>query len=178
MSENKQIVCGKTDSPLGPIYAALTGKKVVCVSFTCKTNAEFLKEVSQITPYPATFEDDSIQGFLQELREYFSGTRERFSYAVELSGRTSFQKKVLQATARIPYGETRSYAWLARQAGSPRAARAVGQVMAKNPVPLLIPCHRVVGSDGGLCGFAGGLRALGLKQRLLDLEERGTEPER
>ncbi len=82
---------------------------------------------------------------------------------------TQFQKAVWRATAGIPYGETRSYAWVAKRIGNPRAVRAVGQALGANPVPIIIPCHRVIGSSGKLCGFAGGLA---LKQRLLELENR------
>lgn len=86
---------------------------------------------------------------------------------IDWRGITSFRRAVLEACASIPIGETRSYGWLAEQAGSPRAARAAGRVMATNPWPLLIPCHRVVGSTGALHGYGGGLP---LKERLLQIE--------
>jgi methylated-DNA-[protein]-cysteine S-methyltransferase len=86
---------------------------------------------------------------------------------IDWNGITPFRRAVLEACASIPIGETRSYAWLAEQAGSPRASRAAGRVMATNPWPLLIPCHRVIGSDGGLHGYGGGLP---MKQELLRAE--------
>lgn len=102
-----------------------------------------------------------------ELEAYTRGELSAFTVPVDLAGRTAFQQRVLKACRRIPYGAMATYGDLARQVGSPGAARAVGQVMAHNPVPLVIPCHRVVGR-GGLTGFGGGLP---LKERLLLLEE-------
>jgi methylated-DNA-[protein]-cysteine S-methyltransferase len=86
---------------------------------------------------------------------------------VDLSSGTAFQRKVWRALTKIPYGQTRSYAWVARAIGAPKALRAVGTACGANPVPLIIPCHRVIASDGSLGGFGGGLR---LKRRLLRLE--------
>lgn len=102
-----------------------------------------------------------------QVRDYLEGRRPRFDFPLDLAGRSPFARRVLEETARIPYGEVRSYGQLAAGAGRPGAARAVGQVMAKNPVCLAVPCHRVVGSDGRLTGFGGGLE---LKRRLLELE--------
>ncbi len=101
------------------------------------------------------------------LRKYFSGRRVLFDLPLDIRYYTRFQKAVWQAAAGIPYGETRSYAWVAERIGNPRAVRAVGRALGANPVPIIIPCHRVIGSSGKLCGFAGGLA---LKQRLLELE--------
>jgi O-6-methylguanine DNA methyltransferase len=103
----------------------------------------------------------------RELAEYLSGDRSFFSVPVDLSGLPEFQRRVLQAAARIPAGETRSYSWIARRIGRPRAARAVGTALGRNPVPFIVPCHRVLRGDGSLGGYAFGL---GLKRRLLDLE--------
>ena len=99
--------------------------------------------------------------------QYLAGRRRRFTVPVDLSGVPAFQRRVLQALRRVPYGRTITYGQLAARAGRPRAARAVGQAMAHNPVPLIVPCHRVVASGGGLGGFGGGLA---LKRRLLALE--------
>jgi methylated-DNA-[protein]-cysteine S-methyltransferase len=105
----------------------------------------------------------------KELTEYFSGRRVRFEFPLELSGATPFQKKVYRIMGTIPFGELRTYRWLAQEIGNPKALRAVGGANAKNRWPLAIPCHRVVGSDGRLTGFSapGGLA---LKSRLLELE--------
>ena len=105
----------------------------------------------------------------RQLGEYFAGRRKQFALPLDLSG-TAFQRKVWAALLTIPFGETRSYAQIARQIGSPGAARAVGAANQRNPVSIVAPCHRVVGSTGALTGFAGGLD---VKERLLALE--GTE---
>ena len=103
----------------------------------------------------------------REVRQYLAGRRRRFTVPVDLSGLPAFQRRVLETLRRVPYGRTITYGRLASEAGRPRAARAVGQAMAHNPVPLIVPCHRVVASSGGLGGFGGGLA---LKRRLLALE--------
>ena len=102
----------------------------------------------------------------KQLDEYFSGRRKQFDLPLVFDKHT-FQGKVLSALLKVPYGKTISYAELARLSGHPGACRAVGNVMAKNPLPLFIPCHRVIKSDGSLGNFGGGI---GLKRRLLELE--------
>jgi methylated-DNA-[protein]-cysteine S-methyltransferase len=101
-----------------------------------------------------------------ELTEYFAGTRTHFSLPLDMRG-TDFQKSVWQALLTIPFGETRSYGAIARQIGRPSAVRAVGAANGRNPLSIVAPCHRVIGSNGALTGFAGGLAA---KEHLLDLE--------
>ena len=105
----------------------------------------------------------------KELTEYFSGRRVRFDFPLELSGATPFQRRAYEIMATIPFGQVRTYRWLAQKIGNPKALRAVGGANAKNRWPLVIPCHRVVGSDGRLTGFSapGGLA---LKSRLLEIE--------
>jgi methylated-DNA-[protein]-cysteine S-methyltransferase len=102
----------------------------------------------------------------KQLGEYFSGKRKSFLVPLDFNG-TEFQKQVWQALLTIPFGETRSYGQLARQLGKPKAARAVGAANGKNPIAIIAPCHRVIGSSGALTGFAGGLEA---KADLLSLE--------
>jgi methylated-DNA-[protein]-cysteine S-methyltransferase len=102
-----------------------------------------------------------------EVERYFRGERVALDFPVDLAGMAPFHRRALLAARAIPYGETGSYGWLAGRAGRPGAARAVGQAMARNPVSLVIPCHRVVGADGRLVGFGGGVD---LKRRLLELE--------
>jgi O-6-methylguanine DNA methyltransferase len=103
----------------------------------------------------------------EELREYLDGARAFFSVPVDLSAVPSFQRRVLDTARRIPFGEWRPYAWVAERIGHPRATRAVGTALGRNPVPLIVPCHRVARSDGGLGGYIFGL---GMKERLLALE--------
>ncbi|MDF3024345.1 MAG: hypothetical protein K0R10_1706 [Alphaproteobacteria bacterium] len=104
----------------------------------------------------------------RQLLEYFAGTRDAFSLPLDFSG-TPFQKKVWAALCRIPFGETRSYADIAKEVGSPKAVRAVGSANGKNPISIVAPCHRVIGKNGKLTGFAGGLE---VKEFLLGLESR------
>jgi methylated-DNA-[protein]-cysteine S-methyltransferase len=105
----------------------------------------------------------------QQLSEYFAGKRQVFTVALDMKG-TAFQKKVWAALLTIPFGETRTYADIARQLGNPKACRAVGAANGRNPVSIIAPCHRAIGSDGSLTGFAGGLDA---KRYLLALEGKG-----
>jgi len=102
----------------------------------------------------------------RELRDYFAGKRRDFTFPVRPAG-TDFNQRVWQELTRIPYGETRTYGELARKIGRPNAARAVGSANGRNPVPIVLPCHRVVASGGKLGGYGGGLE---LKKRLLELE--------
>jgi O-6-methylguanine DNA methyltransferase len=103
----------------------------------------------------------------EELAEYFQGKRAFFSVPVDLSGVPDFQKKVLAAAGRIPFGEVRPYAWIAQRIGHPRAVRAVGTALGRNPVPFIVPCHRVLQTGGGLGGY---LFGTDVKGRLLSLE--------
>ena len=107
----------------------------------------------------------------RELAEFFAGKRKRFSVRTRFVGGTEFQRSVWKAMASIPYGETRSYGWIAKKLGRPDASRAVGQACKSNPLPFVYPCHRVIGSDGKLTGF-GGSTTTGLKnkERLLRME--------
>lgn len=111
-------------------------------------------------------DDDPNDLVLQELHEYLRGTGRRFSVALDMRG-TPFQRSVWEAIAAIPYGGTISYQDIAETIDRPRALRAVGQAVGANPIPIVIPCHRVIGKSGRLTGFAGGLP---LKERLLALE--------
>ena len=103
----------------------------------------------------------------QQLTEYFAGARREFTVPLDLHGVTAFRARVLRELARVPYGETTTYAELARAAGNPKAVRAVGSACATNPLPLFIPCHRVLRSDGALGGYRGGVEA---KRYLLNME--------
>ena len=108
-----------------------------------------------------------VAAFTDKLRRYFAGEDVAFDEPLDSRMGTAFQKRVWRLTRAIPRGETRSYGELAREAGSPGAARAVGQAMARNPWPVVVPCHRVVGHAGGLTGFGGGLD---MKERMLRME--------
>ena len=107
-----------------------------------------------------------MQPYVSELEEYFSGSRREFSFPLDLRG-TDFQLACWRALLAIPYGETRTYADIARAVSKPNAFRAVGMANNRNPIAIVVPCHRVIASDGTLCGYGGGLD---LKRKLLELE--------
>lgn len=113
--------------------------------------------------------DALLRKIAKKLSAWAEGRRASFDFPLDLREGTPFQQRVWRAIATIPWGEARSYAWLARAAGKPRACRAVAQACGANPVPIIIPCHRVIASDGTLGGFSGGLE---LKRKLLRLEGR------
>jgi len=104
--------------------------------------------------------------YVSELKEYFAGKRREFTFPLDLRG-TDFQIACWRALIAIPYGETRSYAGVARSVGKPNAFRAVGMANNRNPIAIVVPCHRVIASDGTLCGYGGGLE---VKRKLLQLE--------
>jgi methylated-DNA-[protein]-cysteine S-methyltransferase len=106
----------------------------------------------------------------EQLNDYFAGRRSKFTVKLDFVG-TEFQMKVWKALTTIPFGETRSYAQIAQQVGSPKAVRAVGAANGRNPISIIAPCHRVIGSNGKLTGFAGGLE---IKARLLGLESKNN----
>jgi methylated-DNA-[protein]-cysteine S-methyltransferase len=106
----------------------------------------------------------------RQLAEYFAGKRKEFEVPLDMRG-TSFQKNVWEALLAIPFGETRSYGQLAKQLGNPNGTRAVGAANGRNPLSIIVPCHRVIGSTGKLTGFGGGLET---KAHLLNLEEKGS----
>jgi methylated-DNA-[protein]-cysteine S-methyltransferase len=112
------------------------------------------------------YNEEPFEVARKQLSEYFSGQRKEFDLPLALTG-TEFQVSVLQALLQIPYGETKSYGAIARQIGRPKAMRAVGAANGRNPIPIIVPCHRVIGSSGDLTGFGGGLDT---KEALLRLE--------
>lgn len=111
---------------------------------------------------------EHFKDLVKRFQDYFAGKLVDFPDKLDLNQATVFQRQVWETTRQIPYGQTRSYSRIARKIGSPGAARAVGQALGKNPLPIIIPCHRVVNSDGGPGGFSGGLR---IKEQLLTLEK-------
>lgn len=137
------------------------------ISLEIITENDKLKGINFVESYKETTEDDSFQKEIKkELMEYFEGKRKVFEIPLEVEG-TEFQKKVWTEMAKIPFGEKMSYGELAEKSGCPKGARAVGLACNKNKIPIIIPCHRVVGKNGNLTGFAGGLD---IKAQLLKLE--------
>jgi methylated-DNA-[protein]-cysteine S-methyltransferase len=148
-------------SPIGKLLVAGDEKGLHSINFPKNGKPSLPESDWSENPKP-------LQEALRQLEAYFSGKLKTFSLNLCLNVRP-FQKKVLTALRRVPYGQTISYGKLAQKIGSPKASRAVGQANAKNPIPIVIPCHRVIGSNGKLTGFGGGIS---IKQALLDLEKR------
>ena len=137
------------------------------ISLEIITENDKLKGINFVESFKETTKDDSFQKEIKkELMEYFEGKRKVFEIPLEVEG-TEFQKKVWTEMAKIPFGERTSYGELAEKSGCPKGARAVGLACNKNKIPIIIPCHRVVGKNGNLTGFAGGLD---IKAQLLKLE--------
>jgi methylated-DNA-[protein]-cysteine S-methyltransferase len=156
-----------TESPFGPLLVAVTRHGLVMVEYPNHDFDEGLEELAARVS-PRVLESSRATGEVRrELDEYFQGRRQRFDVPVDYSLTRGFTQKVLRQTARIPFGEVVTYREMATRAGSPRAARAAGNALGSNPIPIVVPCHRVVHASGGLGGYTGGL---GRKVTLLRLE--------
>jgi len=154
------------ETALGWVGVVLSPSGLRAVTLPRRDRAAALTEVLALGAGEEALNDD-LGDLPERLRRYAGGGPVAFPDALDLSAATPFQRAVWQATRDIPYGQTRSYGRLAARVGRPRAARAVGQAMAANPWPIIVPCHRVVSSDGRLGGYGGGLD---MKERLLLLE--------
>jgi methylated-DNA-[protein]-cysteine S-methyltransferase len=155
-----------SDSPLGTIYLARSSAGLCSVDFGV-TEDIFIQHLDPMAR--AIHDPDALKPVITQLTEYFSGKRRRFDVPVDLSRMTPFQQNVLRATASIPAGRMWTYGQMAQTIGKPRASRAVGQALGSNPVPIIVPCHRVVGSDGSMTGYSGG-GGIASKKWLLHLE--------
>jgi len=154
------------DSPIGDLFVAASDRGLATISFDPDPESK-LEQLARIGGPRVLRSSRSVDLARRELDEYFVGRRKRFDLAVDLRALPPFTVSVLEQLARVPYGETTTYGELARRVGHPRAARAVGTVMNRNRIPIVLPCHRVVGSTGDLTGYAGGLD---VKEALLELE--------
>jgi methylated-DNA-[protein]-cysteine S-methyltransferase len=149
------------DSPVGQLKLVANGERLAAILWeNDKPNRVRLGESIEENERPVLVETE------RQLKEYFAGTRQAFDLALDFQG-TEFQKKVWHALLTIPFGQTRSYAEIARQIGNVNAVRAVGAANGRNPISIVAPCHRVIGASGELTGFAGGLAN---KMLLLSLE--------
>jgi O-6-methylguanine DNA methyltransferase len=151
---------------LRKVFVASTENGVCMVDFL-KPEKTFLKELRERFFGKIVRDDRKNRNVLNQLKEYLNGELRRFDCKVDFRG-TPFQKKVWSALASIPYGRTRSYGDIAQTIGHPKACRAVGNANGRNSIPLIIPCHRVIESNGGLGGFGHGIK---VKKRLLDFEK-------
>lgn len=165
------VAYAKLDSPVGTLLLAATPTGLVRLAYVdFEQEDEVLDQIAaRISPRvlaaPAKLDEPR-----RELDEYFGGRRRQFELALDWQLMTSFARRVLEATAAIPYGGMSTYKAVATQAGSPRGSRAAGNALGSNPIPIVIPCHRVLHSDGGMGGYTGGLER---KRKLLAIEHRG-----
>jgi methylated-DNA-[protein]-cysteine S-methyltransferase len=155
-------------SPIGSLWVAVSDLGLAAVEWGM-SQADFSQEIVDRFHAPVVYDEGHTEEALQQLSEYLSGHRRQFDLLLDLSAMSKFQLQVLHLTFHIPYGHTSTYKEIAILMGNQHAARAVGRVEATNPIPLVIPCHRVVGSDGSLHGY-GGPGGIKLKAWLLQLE--------
>ena len=153
--------CKTVKSPVGKLKLVANDRGLAAILWeNDKPNRVRLSPIAENKKHPVLLETE------RQLNEYFDGRRDKFSVKFDFKG-TEFQTEVWQALARIPFGKTLSYGEIARQIGRPKAVRAVGAAIGRNPISIIVPCHRVIGSDGKLTGFAGGLET---KASLLRIE--------
>jgi methylated-DNA-[protein]-cysteine S-methyltransferase len=154
----KKIYAGDLSTPLGRIRVLADEQSLLQVLLpgTREKRSRLEQELTRVYgPVEIHKGGGVVESFLKELSRYFQGDLFSFQTPVKPHG-TPFQKKVWRILAKIPYGETRSYGWVAVQSGVPGGARAVGQANRRNPVPLIVPCHRIIAADGGIGGFSSG----------------------
>ena len=154
------------ESPLGPLLVVATDRGLLRVVYDAEPELE-LERLARVAGPRVLRSPRAVDGARRQLEQYFEGRRESFDLDLDLRGLAPFAEHVLAELARVPYGTTTTYGTLAARAGAPKAARAVGTVMNRNPVPIVLPCHRVVGASGALTGYGGGLDR---KVHLLRLE--------
>lgn len=155
------------NSPVGEVLVTRSEKGLNFVAFPRSKWQRFLAALKSEESLDLKKDDKRFSSLKRDLKSYFSGRRVRFKESLDLTGGTAFQKRVWKAMLKIPPGETRSYGWLARQVGGRNKARAVGAACGANPIPIIVPCHRVLRENGDLGGYGGGLS---VKRKLLKLE--------
>ncbi|MCY1166059.1 Methylated-DNA--protein-cysteine methyltransferase [compost metagenome] len=165
MKFHSSIVRDTFRSPLGDIIIAATDKGLAGLWFVGQRHMP--KELADMPVWPQDKNHPVIKLVARQLTEYFAGQRTSFDMPLDLSGGTAFQQAVWQALLAIPQGGTASYGEVSRRVGNPAAVRAVGAAVGRNPVSIIVPCHRVLGANGSLTGYAGGLDK---KTALLKLE--------
>lgn len=164
------------DSPVGELLLATTPAGLVRVAYVDSNDADLVLEQLAARVSPRVLEAPRrLDEPRRELDEYFAGRRQRFELPLDWSLTRGFGRRVLEATARIPYGSVSTYKQMATAAGSPGASRAAGNALGSNPMPIVVPCHRVLHANGGLGGYTGGLDR---KRTLLSVERvtNVTEP--
>lgn len=166
------VAIGSTGSPLGELLVAVTPRGLLRLAYPGEGPERVLEELARAVS-PRILESASATGEVRrELDEYFAGRRRIFDVPVDFSLTRGFTQRTLRAATRVPFGELVSYGELARRVGNPRAARAIGNALGSNPIPIVVPCHRVVRTGGKLGGYTGGIER---KLALLELEGVRTE---
>jgi len=153
-AKRDSIVFDIFSSPLGKLYMVFSGKFLCGISFQKPHDIPFKRGAAP-------------EKFKKELSAYFEGSVSQFRQETKLLTGTDFEQQVWYGLKDIPFGETRSYKWIAEKVGRPAAVRAVGQALSKNPIPIVLPCHRIIESDGSVGGYSSGVDR---KRRLLDME--------
>ena len=162
------ISYGIFSSPVGPLLIGRSEEGVVMVEYL-SSPAAAASHLTRLEDVDAIEDEGATRPLYRDLLDYFDGRRTQFEWPLDLRlAGSEFRRRVLQATYALPYGAVTSYAHIAREIGMPTGSRAVAQALRRNPIPIVVPCHRVVGSSGDLVGYAG--NKIGLKQRLLTLE--------
>jgi methylated-DNA-[protein]-cysteine S-methyltransferase len=155
-----------TDTPVGTLLIGVTDRGVCRISFDAEPE-HHLEDLARIYGPRVLRSSKPVEQMRRELDEYFEGRRQHFDIGTDVRGIPAYYQKVLAELANVEYGHTTTYGTLAALTGNPRAARAVGTVMNRNPIPIVLPCHRVIGASGSLTGYGGGLDR---KEHLLRLE--------
>jgi methylated-DNA-[protein]-cysteine S-methyltransferase len=162
------VAVERCDSPLGPLVLGATAAGLVRLALPVESEAEVLEELARrVSSRVLRAPHAALARARRQLEQYFGGRRRQFDVPLDWQLTRGFRREVLLAAARIPYGATASYGELAAAAGSARAVRAAGSALATNPLPILVPCHRVLPASGALGNYRGGARA---KAQLLELE--------
>jgi methylated-DNA-[protein]-cysteine S-methyltransferase len=161
------VAIAPVDSPIGELFVAVTPRGLACVAFEDEDRDELLARLAQELSPRILEHAAATDTVRRELEEYFAGERRRFEVRLDRRLIHGIAREVLAATARVPFGRTTTYGELAEKIGNPKAARAVGNALGSNPIPIVVPCHRVLRTGGALGGYAGGLAR---KERLLRLE--------
>ena len=165
----KEIYIGRTNpTPIGTVWVAIGEKGLVRISML-DDKSSLIEEMEKRHHVNVILNEQQTEKYTRQIEEYLEGSRQYFDLPIDWSVMTPFQKKALKATYEIPRGQTRTYGEVAEQAGNPQAPRAVGRAEATNPIPIVIPCHRVVNADGELHGYSGH-GGLETKAWLLELE--------
>ena len=161
------VAYAQVDSPLGPLTVAATARGLVRVAYPERPLDDVLAGIAEEVSPRVLEAPERLESIRRELDEYFEGRLRHFSEPIDWALSRGFFRRVLEATSRIGYGEVRTYGEVAASAGSPRAVRAAGNGLGSNPMPVVVPCHRVVRTGGGLGGYTGGIER---KEFLLSLE--------